>query len=245
MLRDKLEPELRSQIIGLKNQPAKEQALAQNQTAEFQDIPREIAKRSRNVELKEQELEEYRSKVQQQELAFQAERHAWQCELAEKQLLLQSRNVELEQNRSEIALLRKRLRELELDCQQSLAGSASNAQPQLGRKIAAVDPARQAKVHEARSTLETDLEESLTARRSPLEKGSQENWNPRDDDFVMGEPRLSDAQEIGFARPEGRDDDINDETEEKSSKIFSSKRWRIRRQKRRWKSRSDKQADSK
>ena len=233
MLRDKLESEPRSQIIDVKNQPAEQSVLAQSQNIEFQNMPREIAERPRTIELKEQEL------------TLQAERHAWQCELAEKQLLLQSRNAELQQNRSEIASLRKRVRELELICQQSLTGSASNAQPQSGTKVAAFDPTRKAKVHEERSTLETGLEESVIARRSLLEKSSQENWNHRDDDFVMGEPRLSDVQEIGFARPEGRGDAMNDETEEKSSKIFSSKRWRIRRQKRRWRSRSDKQADSK
>jgi hypothetical protein len=145
MLRDKLESELRSQIIDVKNQPAEQSVLAQSQDIEFQNMPREIAERQRTIELKEQELEEYRSRVQQQELTLQAERHAWQCELAEKQLLLQSRNAELEQNRSEIASLRKRVRELELVCQQSLAGSASNAQPQSGTKVAAFDPTRKQK----------------------------------------------------------------------------------------------------
>ena len=243
MLRDKLESELRSQIIDLEYRAAEENVLAQSQTIESQNIPCDIAERQRTIELKEQELEVYRSKIHQQELALQAERRAWQCELAEKQLLLQSRNAELEQNRSEIAALRKRVSELELVCQRSLPGSASNAQPRLGRKVAAFDRTWKAN-YEEQNSLADSLEESVVARRSPLEKGSQENWNPRDDDFVMGEPRLFDVQEIGFTRPEEGGDAMNRESEEKSAKIFASKRWPIRRQ-RRWKSRSDEQSDSK
>jgi len=242
MLRHKLEPELES--LDVKDQSSEMNFLAQNPT-EFQNRPRGATEQGRTTELQEQELEEYRSKMRQQELTLQAERHAWQCELAEKQLLLQSRSAEIEQNRSEIALLRKRVRELELVCQQSFAASASNAQPQPERKVAALDATRNPKIHEERSTLETSLKESVIARRSPLEKGSQENWDPRDDDFVMGEPRLPDVREISFTSPEGEGNAKSDETEEKSSKIFSSRRWRIRGQKRRWKTRSEKQADNK
>jgi len=241
MLRHKLEPELGS--LDVKDQSSEMNFLAQNPT-EFQNRPRGATEQGRTTELQEQELEEYRSKMRQQELTLQAERHAWQCELAEKQLLLQSRSAEIEQNRSEIALLRKRVRELELVCQQSFAASASSAQPQPER-VAAFDATRNAKIHEERSTLETAPKESIIARRSPLEKGPQENWDPRDDDFVMGEPRLPDVREINFTRPEGEGNAKNDETEEKSSKIFGSRRWRIRGQKRRWKSRSEKQADNK
>ena len=242
MLRHKLEPELES--LDVKDQSSEMNFLAQNPT-EFQNRPRGATEQGRTTELQEQELEEYRSKMRQQELTLQAERHAWQCELAEKQLLLQSRSAEIEQNRSEIALLRKRVRELELVCQQSFAASASNAQPQPERKVGAFDATRNAKIHEERSTLETAPKESIIARRSPLEKGPQENWDPRDDDFVMGEPRLPDVREISFTRPEGEANAKSDETEEKSSKIFGSRRWRMRGQKRRWKSRSEKQADNK
>jgi len=242
MLRHKLEPELGS--LAVKDQSSEMNFLAQNPT-EFQNRPSGATEQGRTTELQEPELEEYRSKMRQQELTLQAERHAWQCELAEKQLLLQSRSAEIEQNRSEIALLRKRVRELELVCQQSFAASASNAPPQPERKVAAFDATRNAKIHEERSTLETAPKESIIARRSPLEKGSQENWDPRDDDFVMGEPRLPDVREINFTRPEGEGNAKSDETEEKSSKIFGSRRWRIRGQKRRWKSRSEKQADNK
>jgi len=213
MLRHKLEPEPGS--LDVKDQSSEMNFLAQNPT-EFQNRPRGATEQGRTTELQEQELEQYRSKMRQQELTLQAERHAWQCELAEKQLLLQSRSAEIEQNRSEIALLRKRVRELELVCQQSFAASASNAQPQPERKVAAFDATRNAKIHEERSTLETAPKESLIARRSPLEKGSQENWDPRDDDFVMGEPRLPDVREINFTRPEGEGNAKDDETEEKS-----------------------------
>src|SRR5215468_7107649 len=158
MLRDKLESELRSQIIDLEYRAAEENVLAQSQTIESQNIPCEIAERQRTIELKEQELEVYRSKIHQQELALQAERHAWQCELAEKQLLLQGRNAELDQNRSEIALLRKRVRELELVCQQTLTVSPSDAQPRLERKIVAFDATRNAEVHAERSILENGAE---------------------------------------------------------------------------------------
>src|SRR5215469_10395144 len=130
MLRDKLESELRSQIIDLEYRAAEENVLAQSQTIESQNIPCEIAERQRTIELKEQELEVYRSKIHQQELSLQTERHAWQCELAEKQLLLQSRNAEIEQNRSEIALLRKRIRELELIFQQTPPAMSATAQPE-------------------------------------------------------------------------------------------------------------------
>jgi hypothetical protein len=61
----------------------------------------------------------------------------------------------------------------------------------------------------------------------------------------MGEPRLPDVREISFTRPEGEGNAKSDETEEKSSKIFGSRRWRVRGQKRRWISRSKKQADNK
>jgi len=240
MLRHKIEPELGSRIIDLQDQSSDMNLLARNEN-EFQNLPDRIAEPRETIE---QELEEHRLQLRQQELALQAERHAWQCELAEKQLLLQGRNAELDQNRSEIALLRKRVRELELVCQQTLTVSPSDAQPRLERKIVAFDATRNAEVHAERSILENGAEESVIALRRPLEKGSQENWDHRDDDFVLGEPQLADVREVSFTRPEEEADSSRGETEEKSSKIFGSRRWRIRGQKRRWRTKGEKQPDT-
>ncbi|HEY7166630.1 MAG TPA: hypothetical protein VIB79_18800 [Candidatus Binatia bacterium] len=44
---------------------------------------------------------------------YESQRVDWQCQVAEKQLLLQTRAAEIEQCRAEIAVLRNRIRELE------------------------------------------------------------------------------------------------------------------------------------
>jgi len=123
-------------------------------------------------------------------------------QLVERQLLLQGRSAEIEQNRSEIASLRKRVRELESTRPQSSASTAP-------------------------------------------ENVSPEFRGARDDDFVLGEPRITDGQEKNFARLEARGDAMKAETEGKSSKIFGTRRWRIRGQKRRWRILNGKEADSK
>jgi chromosome segregation ATPase len=172
------------------------------------------------------EIAELRSKLQQQELNFEAQRRAWQCELAEKQLLLQGRNAEIEQSRSEIAALRKRVRELESPRHQAPVYRVSDAlqtQPGLGSKVAA---------REKQKSLNNDVGE---AGRDRSENGSQEFADAGDDDFVLGEPRITDVQEISFARLETRVNSPKPDTKTKSSKIFPSGRWRIRGQKRRWK----------
>ena len=46
---------------------------------------------------------------------YESQRLDWQCQVAEKQLLLQSRAVEIEQTRAEISALRNRISELQTD----------------------------------------------------------------------------------------------------------------------------------
>ena len=120
MARRELETELRSQIVELKSQLAEKHALLQNQTDEIQKAQLETGELRRALKLTEQELEEYRSKVREHEQNVQGQRRAWQCELTEKQLLLQGRNAEIEQGKSDIASLRKRVRELESASKQTL-----------------------------------------------------------------------------------------------------------------------------
>ena len=148
-------------------------------------------------------------------------------QLVEKQLLLQGRSAEIEQNRSEIASLRNRVRELESVRPQSSASTAPDGEStQAGRvtTVARFETGQREKVHEERKS---------------------EFRAARDDDFVLGEPRIIDGQEKNFARLEARVDAMKAETEGKSSKIFGTRRWRIRGQKRRWKILNGKEADSK
>jgi predicted nucleic acid-binding Zn-ribbon protein len=82
-------------------------------TDEMQKAQSEIAGLRKALELKHQELEQSQSKAQKDEESFQIQRRRWQYEVAEKQLLLQGREAEIEQSKAEIASLRKRVRELE------------------------------------------------------------------------------------------------------------------------------------
>jgi len=121
-----LDKEPRSQISGLKSQVAEKDALVQSPTDDIQKAQSEVVELRRALNLRERELEEYRSKLQEHEQYFQAQRRTWQCELTEKQLLLQSRNAEIGQSKSDIASLRKRVRELEAVSKQALAPLPTN-----------------------------------------------------------------------------------------------------------------------
>ena len=169
-------------------------------------------------------------------------------QLAEKQLLLQGRSAEIEQNRSEIASLRKRVRELESVRPQSSVSSAPDAEStQAGRvtTVARFETEQKEKMHEERKSFDNGPGRSLFATTHHSENRSPEFRDARDDDFVLGEPRITDGQEKNFARLEARVDTMKAETEGKSSKIFGTRRWRIRGQKRRWKILNGKEADSK
>ena len=219
MLRDKLESELQSRIVQVKDQSREINLLGQNQ-AEFQKLAVRATEPDNASEPSKHDVEAYRLKLHQQVLALQAERHAWQCELAEKQLLLQTRNAEIEQHKSEIASLTKRVRELELISQQTPATISATAQPQ--NKGGALSEMRT-----------TAIRDGQGASVRGIEKACPTNWDPRDDDFVMGEPKLTAAQEISFTHSADEKPAADADTE-KSPKFFRSRRWRIRGHKRRW-----------
>jgi len=230
MLRNKLESEPEPRIVQLKDQSPEMSLLAQNQT-EFQKSSVRVTEPKKTSEPSEHDVEAYRSKLRQQELSLQTQRHAWQCELAEKQLLLQSRNAEIEQNRSEIALLRKRIRELELTSQQTPAAKSATAQPERTSFALSEMP-------------KTAIREVQNASITNVNKVSAANWDPRDGDFVMGEPKLAAVQEISFTHSADENHTTDDESE-KTPKFFGSRRWRIRGRKRRWRTKAEKHADSK
>jgi chromosome segregation ATPase len=121
MARHELDTELQSQIVELKSQLAEKRALLQNQTDEIQKAQLETGELRRALRLTEQELEEYRSKLRAHEQNVHGQRRAWECDLTEKELLLQGRNAEIERGKSDIASLRKRVRELESASKQALA----------------------------------------------------------------------------------------------------------------------------
>jgi predicted RNase H-like nuclease (RuvC/YqgF family) len=116
-----LDKEPRAQISEAKNQVAEKRVVIPSQTDEIQKAQSEVIELRKALNLKDRELEEYRSRLQEHEQNFQAQRSTWQCELTEKQLLLQGRNAEIEQSKSDIAALRKRVRELESTSKQALA----------------------------------------------------------------------------------------------------------------------------
>ena len=219
MLRNKVESDLGSRIAPVKDQSQEISLLAQNH-GELQKLSAHVTEPGKTSESSERDVEAYRSKLHPQELALQAERHAWQCELAEKQLLLQTRNAEIERNRSEIASLRRRVRELELICQQTPATNSAAAQPQ--NKSGTLSEMRK-----------TAISGEHNAPAAGTEKDSATNWDPRDDDFVMGEPKLTAVQEVSFTHSADEKPAADADTE-KSPKFFRSRRWRIRGHKRRW-----------
>ena len=100
------------------------------ETHEMQKARSEIAGLRKALDLKQQELEQYQSKAQKDEENFQIQRRTWECEVAEKQLLLQGRNAEIEQSKSESASLRKRIRELESGAKQPAASAGSDPDPE-------------------------------------------------------------------------------------------------------------------
>jgi len=100
------------------------------ETDEMQKARSEIAGLQKALNLKQQELEQYQSKAKKEEENFHTQRRTWQLELAEKQLLLQGRNAEIEQSKSENASLRKRIRELESGAKQPAGSAGSDPDPE-------------------------------------------------------------------------------------------------------------------
>jgi hypothetical protein len=100
------------------------------ETDEMQKARFEIAGLQKALNLKQQELEQYQSKAKKEEENFHTQRRTWQRELAEKQLLLQGRNAEIEQSKSESASLRKRIRELESGAKQPPGSTGSDPDPE-------------------------------------------------------------------------------------------------------------------
>ncbi len=183
-----IDKELRNRNRELQGQLAAKESVIESQEDQLRQVQMELLTLRDTLTEKEKALAETQTRCAELERGLQAQRQDWQCQLSEKQLLVEGYSAEAERAKAELAQAREniesegtRLRSA-LECQQQLQdernalsqraqelnAEVSGLKTQLEEKQATLD--RQDSILQLKETQAAEISASLTAARGSLDE---------------------------------------------------------------------------